>query len=716
MNTSNLTHDDRDVKEAKFCSGFGQYHTANPEKENPKPYIPLTFYEVIESLGDPESVPKERGAWGLFSTEIGPRARNHKYQEENGLFLAAWADLDDVPGWDFSEIVNTAQGIIPADLFAYTSVSATPDKPKCRIIALYAQPIQGELHVIVQRIFNKKLKAVELPPDKATERAGQLCYLPNTLGDFYEYFPYIPLFGGFDPLTVWADEIQTERYRIQAEEEERKAKQEQARLKAAQRVADGIHSPVDAYNSAYALPMMLEGFGYTRHRDRYLTPNSESGNPGVTISDDGRKWFSAHESDADIGRPTNNGTMGDAFDLFVYYQHEGDYDAAVKAAGEMFAVNGVTLTKANQREFMERRNKVTADDFDFGSDENPLSKFTLNGESEAMKKQMLDDVAILGNLALFGQWTMLYSKPNAGKTLLTIWLLIAAIKAGILKGTDVYYINADDTHKGLTYKLKLAEDNDFMMLAPGYKDFKVKMLKVILKKLIEGGSAKGKVLILDTIKKFTDIMKKDKSSEYGEGIRQFILQGGSVIALAHVNKHRGDDGKVIHAGTSDLVDDCDCAYTLDIVKDDKWEGERIVKFENFKNRGDVALEASYSYDAGENRTYQERLDSIECLDKSEVERAELYRKREKLFLNDKDIIDDIKEILSEKPMNKKELIKAVIDESGVGRDRIRRILKDHHGACIDNFQFWLSKKSGNKNERIYTLNEEDIDVFEKPAF
>ena len=525
----------------------------------------------------------------------------------------------------------------------------------------------------------------------------------------------------FDPYADWDDEIQVERDRIQAEQEEHKTKQEQSRLKAAQRVVNGSkHDVMKAYKETFSLAMELERRGYQRYGNKLLSPNSESGNPGVTISEDGQKWFSHHDSDSGIGRNGDGCRWGDAWDLYKFYEHGNDDAAALKAAGEMFKTDdGTSFNKANQREFMERRNKVTADDFDFGSDENPLSKFTLNGESEAMKKQMLDDIHILGKLALFGQWTMLYSKPNAGKTLLIIWLLIAAIKAGILKGSDVYYLNCDDTFKGLTYKLKLAEDNGFNMMSPGYKDFKAEMLAAIIKKLIEGGSAKGKVLILDTIKKFTDLMKKDKSSEFGEAIRQFILHGGSVIGLAHVNKHRGDDGKVIHAGTSDLVDDCDCAYTLDIVKDDKWEGERVVKFENFKNRGDVALQASYSYDASEHRTYQERLDSIECLDKSEVERAERHRKREKLFLKNKDIIDDIKGILSEKPMNKQELIKAVIAESGVGRDRIRRILKEHHGACIDDFQFWLSKRSGNKNERIYTLNEEGIegavDVFEQPA-
>ena len=31
--------------------------------------------------------------------------------------------------------------------------------------------------------------------------------------------------------------------------------------------------------------------------------------------------------------------MGDAFDLFTYYEHRGDRNAAIRAAGEMFGLN-----------------------------------------------------------------------------------------------------------------------------------------------------------------------------------------------------------------------------------------------------------------------------------------------------------------------------------------------------------------------------------------
>ena len=74
----------------------------------------------------------------------------------------------------------------------------------------------------------------------------------------------------------------------------------------------------------------------------------------------------------------------------------------------------------------------------------PLDGNLINGSLAEMKAQMLRDVFVLDGIALLGQLTTIYAKPNAGKTLTTIFMLTESIKAGRIKGEDVYYINADD--------------------------------------------------------------------------------------------------------------------------------------------------------------------------------------------------------------------------------------------------------------------------------
>ncbi|MDQ2077628.1 AAA family ATPase [Marinimicrobium sp. ABcell2] len=332
-----------------------------------------------------------------------------------------------------------------------------------------------------------------------------------------------------------------------------------------------------------------------------------------------------------------------------------------------------------------------------------LSRFTLNGQAGEMKLRMLDDKFVMGTIALLGQSTVIYARPNAGKTLLVIWMIIHNIQLGEMRGEDVFYINADDNHKGLTHKLELAEQHGFMMLAPGYNEFRADMLAGVLAELMETGEARGKVLILDTVKKFADLMRKDKASIFGNAVRQFVSHGGTVIMLAHVNKHADADGKVIFAGTSDLVDDADCAFTLEVLTDDKATGTRSVKFENFKSRGDVAQEAVYEYNAGEGVTYFERLASVRAVNDQEREELELRRRLDITLDRNREAVEAIKEAIKAGFTQKTPLVKEACSRSGLTRRKVIRALSDHTGNDTSKHQFWHVNVE-DKNRHVYQLN------------
>lgn len=332
-----------------------------------------------------------------------------------------------------------------------------------------------------------------------------------------------------------------------------------------------------------------------------------------------------------------------------------------------------------------------------------LDDFALNGDSEKMEAQMLQDKFILGRLAILGQSTIIYAKPNHGKTLLMLWLLIEAIKLEEINPRDVFYINADDNHKGATQKLKLAENHGFRMLVPGYKGFNTGLLAEYLAALINQDTAHGKVLILDTVKKFTDIMDKKKGSAFGESVRQFVTHGGSVIMLAHTNKHRSAEGKLIFSGTSDLVDDCDAAYTLDVVNEDNVSGNRTVKFINIKNRGDNALEEVYEYNYGEGFNYTDRLNSIRAVGEDEKRIVELYAKRSQAYERNRDIVNIISSLIQGGTTKKTELIKAAMDTSGLSKNVVSRALVEHEGESVAEYQFWQVNVE-DKNSHIYKLN------------
>lgn len=311
-----------------LCSGFGQWHSPN-NKKKPLHYAKVSLPKIQYMLSHPDIVAKTEAQWVIFSTLP---SRVHSEQRDKGQYYALWADIDDTCGMTFDELIYRANGCL-LDFFAYTSKSATKERQKARIIVPLVGPADGKKFLILQKILNDRLAFEGIKPDRATERSGQVCYLPNK-GELYHH--HIEIFNGPMRPDAWGHMVAKEESKLKAEAVRAKMAMERARIKAQKRMDLGCKSPIDAYNSEYDLAMVLTRYGYKKRGNRFLSPNSEGGGPGVVITQDGKKWLSSHDSDSEIGRKTSNGTMGDAFDLFIYYEHNGDRNRATKFAGEMF--------------------------------------------------------------------------------------------------------------------------------------------------------------------------------------------------------------------------------------------------------------------------------------------------------------------------------------------------------------------------------------------
>lgn len=338
-----------------FVSGFGQFHS-DRAGVSPRPYVTLDWQQFGAMLENPPSVAKEAAQWVIFS-EMPTRVAAE--QRTAGCFHALWADIDEAQGLSIAETAKLAQEATGgAGLGCYASRSATEENQKARIVIPLARLVGGADFEVMQKVLNDRLEASGLIPDRATERANQVAYLPNR-GQLYAH---AQLKGpALEAFTVFADDLDAERHRLQAEEQRQKDACEQSRIKAAERMASGGTSPVDAFNAAYDLELMLATFGYRKRGNRYLSPRSTSGVAGVTVR--GSRWVSTHGSDvaANIGKVSGSQCSGDVFDLFVFFEHGNDYKAAVKAAGEMFTtVEGVTITQANQRAHMQAQEAAAA--------------------------------------------------------------------------------------------------------------------------------------------------------------------------------------------------------------------------------------------------------------------------------------------------------------------------------------------------------------------
>ena len=328
-----------------------------------------------------------------------------------------------------------------------------------------------------------------------------------------------------------------------------------------------------------------------------------------------------------------------------------------------------------------------------------FSQFSLNGKSAEMREKMLNDTFVLDNIAILGQATAIYAKPNTGKTLLVLWMLIESIKAKRVKGENVFYINADDTYKGLVTKLEIAERYGFQMIAPSHGGFETKQFQNYIRKMIDENTAHGKVIILDTVKKFTDLMDKKQATNFMKVGREFISSGGTLIMMAHTNKNRDQDGKVVFAGTSDVVDDCDCAFILDEVT--KTDFKKQVLFENFKSRGDVMRELSFSYSITEKQSYKDLIDSVQSVDVATIEQA----KKEKVITakveKDAVAIEIITNAINQGHHKQPDLL-SYAKNAGLSDAKCRKALKDYEGEKLSSSSFWRVVH-GDKNSKTYYL-------------
>lgn len=326
---------------------------------------------------------------------------------------------------------------------------------------------------------------------------------------------------------------------------------------------------------------------------------------------------------------------------------------------------------------------------------NPLEQYSLRGMSDEMEKNVVEAVPLLDEIALMGQATAYFAKPNVGKSAITFKLLIDAIMAGRVDPENVYYLDMDDTATGLVEKNRIAEEYGFHMLAEGHRDFSAGEFKSIVRDLIENDQAKGIVLILDTLKKFVNLMDKVQTSTFTNVIRPFVSKGGTVIALAHTNKNPGKDGKPVYGGVSDIMNDIDCAYTIEQISAEN--GVKVVEFVNVKRRGNVVQSASYSYCIDNKITYNELLASVQPVAETQLEPI----KQVEAIKADAEVIGSVIACISDGICSKMKLADAAAKRTDVSNRAAIRIIEKYTGddPVLHRWKFTV----GDRGAKIYVV-------------
>jgi hypothetical protein len=305
----------------------------------------------------------------------------------------------------------------------------------------------------------------------------------------------------------------------------------------------------------------------------------------------------------------------------------------------------------------------------------PLRRYSLLNAADEVRKLAQEQTPLLGNVCLRGQTTVWYAKPNTGKTLICMHELPAAVIEGRLAGEDTYYIAADDNPAGLFEKIELLQPYGIHVLAPGFQDFDARNLASLLLDMAHEDKAKNSFVIMDTLKKAVSLMDKRLSSNFAEFARRFVMRGGTFLGLAHTNKKTNKDGTPIFAGTSDILDDFDCGYTIMEVGGRAAGSERVVQFNCIKSRGNAAQQVSYAYSVEPSLPYAARVESVHLVDSSELAAVSAQAQAEK----DKYLIEVIEACMAESPKGKMELTKEVAVQTRVGRNTIAQIIDRYSG-------------------------------------
>ena len=335
-----------------------------------------------------------------------------------------------------------------------------------------------------------------------------------------------------------------------------------------------------------------------------------------------------------------------------------------------------------------------------------LTRCSITGASTDLRERMLADRFVLKGIAILGQWTTIYGSPNSGKTLLTNWLLREAIEENQIDSESVFYINADDHFRGLVEKTELAEDWCIHMIAPHQNNFSVNHVPEFLFDMAQDGSANGVVLILDTLKKFTDLMDKRTASEFGKAARGFVSAGGTLVALAHTNKHKDSDGKAVYSGTSDIVDDSDCCYLIDRVSTAEADGKTIhtVEFRNIKMRGDVESNVGFTYQKKPGQNYLDLLNTVTRIGSEDVEKIKSLTETQEQLTEDAEIIDAVCALIREGINTKADLIKEAKAATTASTKQVRAVVERRTGDSYIMGDRW-SVRTGAHNRHQYAVLE-----------
>jgi RecA-family ATPase len=297
---------------------------------------------------EPANKPKLEGPAFVPSTHCDFDAREHAAQRTKGEFVALTGDIDE-GNHPLSKVEDLVRGFArDAAWLIYSSPHARPGDMRWRIVIPLSRALSFDHWHDAQNALFDFMEESGVEMDRALARAAQLVFLPN-VPDTHEksgtalrgddgaplYFeratsgttaPGLVLNAG--PIATYVATIRRKR---EADERERERIRKEAQERRASSPPRDGASIMDDFNQATSIETLLELYGYERsprNGDDWRSPNQTGETYATRVMGD--FWISLSGSDVGVrlGQTCKAGCFGDAYDLFVHYEHGGDHKAA----------------------------------------------------------------------------------------------------------------------------------------------------------------------------------------------------------------------------------------------------------------------------------------------------------------------------------------------------------------------------------------------------
>ena len=299
-------------------------------------YEAISPEKIVKMARAPRSVAKSEGSWFLPSSYRAHDARQHDAQRLHGEFHMLVLDIDqgNLPLVTVRDLLQKSIG--PVAYLIYATKSASQDNRKWRVLVPVATPIKGQSYEQVASEFMERLEAESdgrLILDRAAARPGQVFFLPNR-GEFYE-FDISAVERLYEPpaLQVDAEAAAIAPARVAPNQP-----------KPQKSTRSGEASPIQNFNETHDLVDLLLRYGYLRNgqSDHFRSPLQTTESYATRVYPDTKRWVSLSGSDAaaGLGRPGNGCVSGDAFDLYAFYEHGGDFGTAVAVWANLAGIIG----------------------------------------------------------------------------------------------------------------------------------------------------------------------------------------------------------------------------------------------------------------------------------------------------------------------------------------------------------------------------------------